>query len=183
MAPSEQMTEPSVQELLKDARLAGEWVLDSSRSTVSLTNKSIGGLVPVKGVFRQVTGTGTVSPSGEVSGAIEVTAASIDTKNAKRDTHLRSADFFDVDNHPHITFTVAGIQPSGRHITVTGMLTVRDQARPLSFDAAATVRGDGALWLDAAVHINQTDFGLTWNFMGMVSKDNAIAIHAVFAKR
>jgi polyisoprenoid-binding protein YceI len=183
MAPSEQATAPALQQLLNDAALAGEWILDSSRSTVSLKNRSMGGLVRVRGVFRQVTGNGTVSPDGQVSGALTVAAASIDTKNARRDTHLRSADFFDSDNYPVITFTVDGIRPSGRGVTVTGALGVRDRRQPLSFDAAAAARGDGEIWLDAAVSINRADLGLTWNLLGLVSVNNTLIVHAVFTKR
>ena len=183
MAPSEQLTAPAIQELLKDAALAGEWILDPSRSTVSLKNRSMKGLARVKGVFRQVTGTGTVSVTGEVSGAITVVAASIDTTNARRDTHLRSADFFDGDNYPDITFTTDGIRPSAQGVTVTGTLSVRDRARPLTFDGTAAVHGDGEVWLDAEVHINRADFGLTWNLMGMTSMDNTLTVHAVFTKR
>jgi polyisoprenoid-binding protein YceI len=49
---------------------------------------------------------------------------------------------------------------------VTGALTVRDRTHPLSFDAAASVRGNGEVWLDAEVHVNRAGFGLTWNQMG-----------------
>ena len=133
MAPSEQLTALALQELLKDAALAGEWILDPSRSTVSLKSRSMWGLARVNGVFRQVTG------NGEVSGAITMAAASIDTKNTRRDTHLRSADFFHSDNYPHITFTADGIRPSGQGVTVTGTLSVRDRARPLTFDGTAAV--------------------------------------------
>jgi polyisoprenoid-binding protein YceI len=139
MAPSEQLTALALQELLKDAALAGEWILDPSRSTVSLKSRSMWGLARVNGVFRQVTGNGTVSPAGEVSGAITMAAASIDTKNTRRDTHLRSADLFHSDNYPHITFTADGIRPSGQGVTVTGTLSVRDRARPLTFDGTAAV--------------------------------------------
>ena len=59
-----------------------------------------------------------------------------------------------------------GIRPSGRGAAVTGALTVRDRTRPLSFDAAASVQGDGEIWLDAEVHINRAGFGLIWNQMG-----------------
>ena len=107
----------------------------------------------------------------------------IDTRNAKRDTHLRSADFFDSDNSPDITFIVEGIRPSGQGVTVSGTLRVRDRARPLTFDGTAAVHGDGEVWLDAEVRINQTDFGLTWNLMGTVSKNNTLTIHTVFTKR
>jgi len=182
MAPSEEMAAPGLQQLLKDAELAGDWVLDSSRSTVSLKSKSIFGLVPVSGVFRKVTGAGTVSPTGEVSGAVTVAAASVDTKNAKRDNHLRSADFFDSGNYPDITFTVTAIRPADPGVTVTGMLSVRNRTRPLTFDGTAALYGDDEMWLDATVNINQADFGLTWNVLGMVSTNNTITIHAVFSR-
>jgi polyisoprenoid-binding protein YceI len=183
MAPSEQIAAPTLQELLRNAALAGEWILDQARSTVSLKSRSVAGLVPVNGIFRQITGSGAVSPAGEVSGAITVVAASIDTRNAKRDTHLRSADFFDSDNYPDITFIVEGIRPSGQGVNVSGTLRVRDRARPLTFDGTAAVYGDGEVWLDATVRINRADFGLTWNQMGLVSMNNTITVHAVFAKR
>jgi polyisoprenoid-binding protein YceI len=182
-APSGQATAPLLQALLEEGTLAGEWVLDPRRSSIRLKSRSIWGLAPVKGVFREISGGGTVTADGEVSGTVTVAAASVDTKHAKRDTHLRSADFFDVANTPDITFIADGARPSGRGVAVTGMLTVRDRTRPLSFDAAASVRDDGDVWLDAEVHINRADFGLTWNQLGMVSMDNTLTIHAVFTRR
>jgi polyisoprenoid-binding protein YceI len=182
MAPPEQIIAPAPQELLKDAALAGAWILDPSRSTVSLKSKILG-LAPVNGLFRQVTGTGTITPAGEVSGAITVAAASIDTENTQRDTHLRSADFFDSENYPDITFTLEGIRPSGQGVTVTGTLSVRDRARPVTFDGTTAIQGHGEAWLDAEVHINRADFGLTWNLMGLVSMNNTLTIHAVFTKQ
>ena len=109
-------------------------------------------------------------------------AASIDTQNTKRDTHLRSADFFDSDNHPDITFTADDIRPSAQGVAVTGELTIRGRTRPLSFDATASVPGDGEVWLDAAVRVNRTDFGITWNVLGMVSQTSTLTIHAVFTR-
>jgi polyisoprenoid-binding protein YceI len=182
-APPGQLTAPTLQALLQDGALPGEWILDPSRSTVSLKNRSMWGLVPVNGVFRQVSGNGTVSPDGEASGTVTVAAASIDTNNTRRDTHLRSADFFHSANHPDITFTADGIRPSGEGVAVSGALTVRDCTRPLSFEAAASVQGDGEIWLDAEVHINRADFGLTWNLMGTVSMHNTLTIHATFTRR
>ena len=99
----------------------------------------------------EVSGNGTVFPDGEVSGTLTVAAASIDTKNTRRDTHLRLADFFDSGNYPDIAFTAEAIRPSGQGVAVTGALTVRGRTRLLSFDAAASVRDDGKVWLDAEV--------------------------------
>src|SRR5260370_5568108 len=119
--------------MLEDATLAGAWTLDASRSTIGLRSKSMWGLAPVKGVFRQVSGTGSVSPAGEVSGAITVAAASIDTKNKRRDTHLRSADFFESDTYPQIPFRVDQLTPSSDGVTLTAALHVRDRRRPGCF--------------------------------------------------
>lgn len=182
-APSAHRTAPALEALLKDGALAGNWVLDSRTSTIELRTKSIWGLAPVKGIFREVSGSGAVSPAGEVSGSIAVAAASIDTKQAKRDTHLRSADFFDSDNYQDIIFTADGVRASGASVAVTGALTVRGCTRPLSFDAAVSVQGDRAIWFDADVQINRADFGLTWNLMGSMSMRNALTIHLVFIKR
>jgi polyisoprenoid-binding protein YceI len=182
-APSEHMTAPALQALLTDGTLAGTWVLDPRKSILRLKTRSIWGLIPVNGVFREVSGNGTISPDGEVSGALTVETASIDTKNTRRDKHLRSADFFDSDSNPDITFTADDIRPSGQGAAVTGALTIRDRTRPLSFDAAASVQGDTEIWLDAQVHINRADFGVTWNQMGMVSMNSVLAIHAVFTRR
>lgn len=180
---TEQPTGTALDTLLQDQVLAGDWVLDRDTSSITLKNKSMWGLVPVRGQFRELTGHGVVSPEGETSGTITVASASIDTGNTRRDTHLRSADFFDSVSNPDIIFHATGIRPSSQGVTVTGMLTVRDRTRPLTFEAAATVQGNGDVCLDAEVHVNQVEFGLTWNLLGTVSKDNTVTIHAVFTRR
>jgi polyisoprenoid-binding protein YceI len=120
---------------------------------------------------------------GEVSGTITVAAASIDTKNAKRDKHLRSSDFFQADAFPHITFSVDRLQPSGEGVTVTGQLSVRGRTRPLTFPATVSAASSGEVRLDAEIQVNRADFGLTWNQLGMTSMQNTITVHAVFGKR
>jgi polyisoprenoid-binding protein YceI len=183
MAPSGQSTAPTPDTLLRNGQLVGSWTLDPSRSQVRLRSKSMWGLVPVKGVFTDVSGTGTVSTSGAVSGTITVAAGSVDTKNKKRDEHLRSADFFDADDHPSITVSVDGITLSETGAQVTGTLAVRDRTRPVSFDAKVDAVDDAEVWLDAEIRVNRADFGLTWNQMGMASMDNTITVHAVFTRQ
>jgi polyisoprenoid-binding protein YceI len=180
MASSGQLTSSALRALLQDAKLAGSWALDASRSEVRLKSRSVWGLVPVKGVFRQVTGNGTVSAAGDATGTITVAARSVDTKNNRRDQHLRSADFFDIANHPDITFTVDGIRPDNGGVRVTGSLSVRGRTRPVSFDAKVS-SADGEVTLDGQVQINRADFGLTWNRMG-TSVHNTITVRAVFTR-
>jgi polyisoprenoid-binding protein YceI len=180
-ASSGQLTEPALRTLLAGATLAGTWVLDPRRSSIRLKTTALG-LFRVNGVFGEASGQGTVSADGTVSGALSVAAASIDTRNAKRDTHLRSADIFDSDHHPYITFTVDGIWPSGQGITAAGTLTVRGRSRPLSFDAVATVPDNGEIWLDAEARIDRTSFGLTWTGASTSSKTSIMIVHTVFAR-
>jgi polyisoprenoid-binding protein YceI len=161
------------------ATLTGSWALAPNRSSVRLTSKALG-LIPVRGEFRAVSGTGTIGPDGAVRGTLTVATASIDTKNAKRDTHLRSADLFDSDQYPDITFVVENVRLAGQDAVVTGALTVRGVTRPLTFDAAVSIRGDGEIGLDAAVRINRADFGLTWNVLGTASMLSTITIQATF---
>ncbi len=182
MSQSEQTAQSTPQELLRDGKLAGAWALDAARSEIGLKSKSVWGLVSIKGVFREVTGSGTVSEAGDVTGTVTVAAGSIDTKMKKRDEHLRSADFFEADKYPHITFAATQVTPSGEGVTVTGALTVRDQTRPVSF--AARVSGsDGEVELNGELQVNRADFGLTWNQLGMSSVHNTITVHAVFTKQ
>ncbi len=183
MAPSGQVDAPALQALLQDAALTGSWSLDGSRSTVRLQSKSMWGLAPVTGVFRQASGQGAVTAAGDVSGTLTVPAASIDTKSKKRDKHLRSADFFDSGTYPDITFTVDRARPSGQGVTVSGSLTVRDRTRPVTFDAQVSVISAGEISLDAQVQVDRSEFGLTWNRLGMASMHNTITVHAVFTRR
>ena len=72
--------------------------------------------------------------------------------------------------------------PAGEGVTVSGTLTVRDHSRQISFPATVEAAGDGDMTLDATVAVDRSEFGLTWNQMGMASMKNTIAIHAVFTK-
>lgn len=175
-------TSQSLQAKLADGSLAGHWTLDSGRSTATLRSKSMWGLAPVKGTFRKLEGSGTISPAGEATGSVALAADSLDTKVKKRDSHLRSADFFHSEKYSHITFTVEKVVPAGEGVTVSGALTVRDRSRQITFPATVEMVGDGGIALDATVQVDRSEFGLTWNQMGMASMKNTIAIHAVFTR-
>ncbi|MEU9480826.1 YceI family protein [Streptomyces sp. NPDC048191] len=147
----------------------GTWQLDPAASTVGLSHRTMWGLVNVKGTFTAVGGQGEVRPDGSAAGTVTLGAASLDTKNAKRDTHLRSADFFDADNHPEITFAVRGAELlDGDGVRVTGQLTVRGISRPVTFTARLTGVSAEALTLDAEFTVDRDEFGMGWNQLGMI---------------
>jgi polyisoprenoid-binding protein YceI len=180
-ASSGQLAPPALQDLLTDGTLTGSWILDPGSSSVRLKTKAMR-LIPVNGGFGEVTGAGTVGPDGAVRGRLTVGTASIDTRNARRDIHLRSADFFDSENSPDITFTASGVRPRGQGVVVTGALTIRGQTRPLSIEATVHGDGDGEIGLDAAVQINRADFGMTWNALGLTPMHATVTIHATFVR-
>jgi len=126
----------------------------------------------VTGRFGDVAGTMTVDDQDPVSARVDVTidAASIDTKNGRRDKHLRTADFFDVDQHPTITFVSHRVEPIDRaegRYRLLGDLTVRGVTREVALDPHdAPVLGaghDSRLALTLTTRLNRRDFGINWN--------------------
>jgi polyisoprenoid-binding protein YceI len=182
MTPQGPLTAPALRALVQDGTLTGTWTLDPARSQVLLETRHTWGLLPLHGVFRQVTGNGTVTAAGQVTGTLTVAAGSIDTKNKMRDKDLRSAKVFDAANHPDITYTADRVQPASEGARVTGSLTVRGRTRPLSFDAKVSAAAD-EVRLDAEVPVNRADFGLTYSPMRMAPTNNTIVIHAVFTRQ
>jgi polyisoprenoid-binding protein YceI len=137
------------------------------------------GLMGIKGIFTDVSGDGVLGSDGDATGTVTIAAASIDTKNAKRDTHLKSKDFLSVEDHPDMVVTVSSIRAGADKVTVEGTLTAVDKTVPLSFPATLAVTGSTAV-LDASITIDRSELGLTWNQMGMVSMKNDITVHFVF---
>ena len=182
MTPQGQPATSALQAQVGDGTLAGSWILDPARSEVRLESRHTWGLLPVRGVFGQVAGNGTVTAAGQVAGTLTIAAGSIDTKNKMRDRDLRPAKLFDIASHPDITFTVDGIQPADGGARVTGSLTVRGRTRPLSFDAKVSAAA-GEVRLDAEIPVNRADFGLTYSPLRMASLNNTITVHAVFTRQ
>jgi polyisoprenoid-binding protein YceI len=182
MTPQGPPATSALQALAGDGTLTGSWTLDPARSQVRLESRHTWGLLPVRGVFGQVTGNGTVTAAGQVAGTLTIAAGSIDTKNKMRDKDLRSAKLFDVASHPDITFTADSIQPADGGARVTGSLTVRGHTRPLSFDAKVSAAAD-EVHLDAEVPVNRADFGLTYRPLRMASLNNTITVHTVFTRQ
>ncbi len=95
--------------------------------------------------------------------------ASVDTHDQKRDEHLRSADFFDAEKFPTMSFRSTRVERArGSHYTVTGDLTIRDQTHPITLDveytgAARTPWGSTAAGITASAEIDREQWGLTWN--------------------
>lgn len=124
----------------------------------------------VRGRFAAYRGTLDIDPADFTRSHIEgdIDVASIDTGNADRDNHLKSPDFFDVANHPKITFKSTAIARDGDGYAVTGDLTIRGvtHAVTLAVEHAGTSKnpwGQMVTGVSASGAISRKDFGLTWN--------------------
>ena len=165
--------------------MSEKWTLDPSGHEVTVRHKTFWGLATVRGVFKTVHGEGVLADDGTGEGTVTVDAGSLDTRQAKRDAHLRSADFFDVERHPAIQFAVDRIGPvtaDSSETQVRGTLTVRDTAKPLAFIAHADRHAD-SVTLTATIPYDRTDFGMTWNQLGMMAAKGEIGVKLRFTRQ
>jgi len=146
-----------------------EFRVDTAHTGASFSAKHMM-VTTVRGKFNAVQGTLRLDPENPTasSGSFSVETASVDTGVAQRDGHLRSADFFDVEKYPTMTFTSTRVEPKGDDYAVTGDLTIRDVTRPVTFDVEylglySSMQGARRAGFHASAKINREDFGLTWN--------------------
>ena len=146
------------------------WYIDPSHTAVNFSVKHMM-LSTVRGSLGKVSGRIELGPAQPEKGDFEVTAAvkGINTGDERRDGHLQSADFFDAEKYPEVTFKSNAIFPKGDgHYTASGDLTIRNITRPVSFDVeliGVVENGQGGKHLGAAAKlaIDRSDFDLTWN--------------------
>jgi polyisoprenoid-binding protein YceI len=146
------------------------WSVDPSHSAVEFSVKHMM-VSTVRGRFTGVTGAIVEHPQGHGYSSVEATinAATVDTHDARRDTHLRSPDFLDVDQFPTLTFKSTSIEERGEdRLRVYGNLTIRDVTRQVVLDTTINGRGNTPfgteVWgFTAETSINRKDYGLNWN--------------------
>ena len=145
-----------------------EWQLDSSHTSASFSVRHMM-IATVRGHFDKATGSAEVEDGMLRSAKVDIEAASIATRDAGRDTHLRSADFFDVENHPHLHFETTSVERvSGASYRVGGNLTIRGVTRPITLDAEITPAvkdpwGNDRIGVSATAQFNRKEFNLSWN--------------------
>jgi polyisoprenoid-binding protein YceI len=148
---------------------AGTWVIDQSHSTVGFTIRHMM-VSKVRGRFGAFEGSITVSDD-PLASSVQATidANSIDTRDVKRDEHLRSADFFDVEQFPTLTFQSRSLKEDGEGgYVLSGDLTIRGVTRPVDLDllvvgVSRDPWGGTRAGFEASTEISRKDFGLEWN--------------------
>jgi polyisoprenoid-binding protein YceI len=148
----------------------GTYKIDITHSELTFRVRHI--VSKAHGTFKDWGGTITADPSalgsGTGSATIEIKTASIDTRNEKRDTHLRSPDFFDVEKYPLMTFKSTSAEVKGTAVTLKGDLTIKDVTKPIvltgEFLGASGAEGPKQrLGFHVSGKIDRLDYGLTWN--------------------
>ena len=143
----------------------GTWTIDPVHSDISFSVRHLG-VSKVRGSFTDFSGDITVAEDGTPSVSATINVASVDTRNDQRDGHLRSADFFDTDNHPTATYRSTSVRADGDDYIVDGELTLHGVTQPVSLNLSLEGVGPGAqggtvAGFEASAEINRGDFGVT----------------------
>ncbi|WP_030163595.1 YceI family protein [Spirillospora albida] len=146
---------------------AGTWNIDPAHSEVTFAIRHL--MSKVRGTFTEFSGSIEVAEDVAKSTATaEITMASLDTRNADRDAHVRGSDVLDVENHPTMSFVTTGVRTEGGENYLDGDLTIRGVTRPVSFEVEFNGVGEDP-WggtragFTASTTINRKDWGIEFN--------------------
>ncbi|MDP2654043.1 MAG: YceI family protein [Candidatus Omnitrophota bacterium] len=151
------------------ARAADTYTVDKDHSSIGFSVSHLM-ISTVRGEFTDYQGTIVFDPADPATIQIDAVlqAASVNTRQEKRDEHLKTADFFDVANNPTITFKSKDVKKDGDQYLITGDLTIREVTKEIQLSAAIqgpvkTPFGAEAIGISAQTKINRQDFGVSWN--------------------
>ena len=146
----------------------GTWTIDAGHSEVGFSVRHLG-ISKTRGRFGTFAGDIIVATHPEDSRvSVSIDTVSVDTRDGGRDEHLRSADFFDVEQFPTMTFTTTGVVADGDSWKVQGDLTIAGVTKPVVLATEVTGLatdpwGNDRVGFTASTEVNREDFGLTWN--------------------
>jgi polyisoprenoid-binding protein YceI len=152
------------------ATLAGTYTIDPTHSRIGFVARHAM-VTKVRGSFNEFDGSGYFDAGNPANSrlALTIQAASIDTRNADRDAHLKSNDFFDMVNYPEITFTSTAVeQVDAENYRVIGDLTIKGVTRPVTVDfeytgTAVDPFGNTRIGFEGKTTVNRKDWGVSWN--------------------
>ena len=173
-----------------------QWMIDSSHTNVNFSIKHMM-IAKVQGGFEKVSGTLELDEAAPARSTIDVSieTASISTREPKRDEHLKSADFFNAEKYPRITFKSKKIEAQGSdHYIVNGELSIHGVSQPVALSvevAGSAIKdpfGNIRMGASATTKIKRKDFGLTWNAAleaggVLVGDDVSISLDVEFVKK
>ncbi|GLY84158.1 YceI family protein [Actinoallomurus iriomotensis] len=145
----------------------GTYNIDPAHSEVTFVIRHL--MSKVRGSFTEFSGSFEIAENAlESSTSVEIQIKSIDTRNADRDNHIRSAEILDLDNHPAIRFVSTGVRENGDKYFLDGDLTIRDVTRPVTLDLEFNGTGQDP-WggtragFSASTSISRKEYGIEFN--------------------
>ncbi|MGN6129796.1 MAG: YceI family protein [Nocardioidaceae bacterium] len=140
---------------------AGTWTIDPSHSEVGFTARHL--MSKVRGLFERFEGTIVTGESLSATASIDLN--SIDTRDENRDAHLRSKDFFDVENNGPMTFTSTKVEAGGKGLLVTGDLSIKGVTKPVTLDVEVLGTSDDPwggtrVGFEGTTTISRKEFGV-----------------------
>jgi len=158
---------------------ASHWQLDPAQSTAEFRVKHFWGLITVVGHFDRFDGSLEIDADGARRIALTIQADSLDTGNSTRDRHLRSADFFDVTEHPQVHFTSSTVTEAGDDLLhVSGELKAAGKQIPMSFDARLRTLDQRTIEIEATATADHRQLGMTWSPLKMVRPPATLHVKA-----
>ena len=150
--------------------LTGTYAIDPTHSRIGFVARHAM-VTKVRGSFNEFEGSGYFDAGNPANShlSLSIQAASIDTRNADRDGHLKSNDFFDMESYPEITFASTAVeQLDAENYRVTGDLTIKGVTKPVTVDfeytgAATDPFGNHRIGLEGKTTVNRKDWGVNWN--------------------
>jgi polyisoprenoid-binding protein YceI len=149
--------------------LTGAYTIDPTHSRIGFIARHAM-VTKVRGSFNEFEGSGYFDAENPSASKVDLTiqAASIDTRNADRDGHLRSNDFFDMETYPEISFSSTGVEVVGDEYRVTGDLTIKGVTKPVTVDfeytgTAIDPYNNTRVGFEGTTTVNRKDWGVSWN--------------------
>lgn len=173
---------------------SGKWVLDPTHSEIQFKVKHLV-ISTVTGTFKSFEGEFSTQKEDFTDAAIDfsIAADSIDTNQADRDSHLKSADFFDAEKYPKISFKSTSFTKNGDDYKLVGDLTIKDVTKPITFDVefggtAVDPYNNEKAGFEVTGKINRKEYGLTWSAVTeagaiVVGEDIKLSVNVQFIKQ
>jgi polyisoprenoid-binding protein YceI len=170
---------PTIPTRSAGSTIATGWRLDPANSIAEFRVPHFWGLLTVKGRFDRLDGRLDADQGGLRRIELTIEAASVSTRNRRRDRHLRSPDFFDVDRHPQVCFRSTAIGPDSQgSVRVDGVLEAAGNRVALALEPTVE-RNNDHMQIDVRATIDQRQLGITWSPLGMTRAPVTVHVHAV----
>jgi polyisoprenoid-binding protein YceI len=173
------MATAQIQDAHPITSIAGDWAVVPADSELGFETRILLGLIPVRGRYSGFAGELHADDAGNADGSLYIEAATVSTGIKKRDAHLRSDDFFAVEEHPHLRFELQSLVPDGRGgFDLSGTLHIRGHELAIETPVSVSATGPDRLRVDGEFPVDHRSSGLHASGSGWKKVPDALHVHA-----